>query len=138
MTVPVQNASVTAVWEQRPAAVCVLCSRVACFQARLEAMAGAGLPDAQPVSRRSNACASHLVGVIQELSAWSEDHELAGGLLTVLAIDPYALPCPAGAGQPPGPGLELQPELGFTFCTIAIGRPTPAIRPRPLGGPPGH
>jgi hypothetical protein len=154
MTASVQDAPVRppgdADDDARPAAVCAVCSRVACFQARLEAKAragqagagglctgsdGAGRAGTSQVGRRSNACASHVVSVIQDLSAWFADRDLAGGLLTVLAIDPYALPRQAGrgrhrAGRPGEAGAELQSDPGFAFCTIAIGG-----RAQPLRSP---
>jgi|SRR5215469_14032843 len=91
------------------ATVCSTCSRAAFFQARIESPAG------REPARRANACASHLVEVIELLGAWARDSQLAGGMLTVLAIDPYALPRMNALGLP---------ESGFAFYTTPVtGRP---------------
>jgi hypothetical protein len=70
----------------REAAACGECGREACFQARVDPAAGR-----EHAARHANACASHLVEVIQMLRAWARSSRLAGGWLTVLAIDPYAI-----------------------------------------------
>jgi hypothetical protein len=75
------------------AVACVLCAREAFFQARVEWAAGR-----EHVRRRANACASHVIDAIQLLRAWGHDSEFTGGWLTVLAIDPYALPRLAALG----------------------------------------
>jgi hypothetical protein len=75
------------------AVACVLCAREAFFQARVEWAAGR-----ERIRRRANACASHVIEAIQLLRAWGHDSEYAGGWLTVLAIDPYALPRLAALG----------------------------------------
>jgi hypothetical protein len=72
---------------------CVLCAREAFFQARVEWAAGR-----ERIRRRANACASHVIEAIQLLRAWGHDSELTGGWLTVLAIDPHALPRLAALG----------------------------------------
>jgi hypothetical protein len=86
------------------AAACNACPRAACFQVRVEGSPG-------HACRRENACASHLVDVIDLLRAWARDRRLAGGWLTVLAIDPYALPRLAALGIP---------EPGFAFYSAPI------------------
>jgi hypothetical protein len=84
------------------AAACHACPRAAFFQVRVE------WPPGQPghSHRRANACASHLVEVIEQLRAWARDSHLTGGWLTVLAIDPYALPRLAALGIP-APGFAF-------------------------------
>jgi hypothetical protein len=90
------------------AAACSACAREACFQARVESPAGN-----QHIRRRANACASHLVEVIQMLRAWAGSRLLTGGWLTVLAIDPYALPRLAARGVT---------DHGFAFYSAPITR----------------
>lgn len=90
MTVTLRDATSTA------AIACTVCTRAAFFQARVEWAAGA--PGRDRVRRRANACASHVIDAVQLLRAWGHDSELAGGWLTVLAIDPYAMPRLAALG----------------------------------------
>lgn len=85
------------------AAACSACSRPAFFQARVESPVGR-----EHTLRHANACASHLVEVIELLRAWARGSQLAGGWLTVLAIDPYGLPRMTALGLP---------ESGFAFYT---------------------
>jgi hypothetical protein len=87
------------------ATACSTCSRAACFQARIESTAGS-----EQTRRHANACASHLVEVIQLLRAGAR--ELTGGWLTVLAIDPYALPRLAALGVT---------DQGFAFYSAPVG-----------------
>src|SRR5262245_5581509 len=87
------------------AAACSTCTRAAFFQVRVESPAG------REYVGRANACASHLVEVIELLSAWARESKLAGGWLTVLAIDPYGLPRMNALGLP---------ESGFAFYTAPI------------------
>jgi hypothetical protein len=88
MTVPLPNLT------PGGAVACALCAREACFQARVEWAAGR-----EPVRRRRNACASHVIESIQQLRAWGHDRELTDGWLTVLAIDPYTMPRLAELGS---------------------------------------
>lgn len=81
------------------------CERVACFQALVEATAGH-----KEIGRRANACGRHLADVVQALSAWARDSVITEGWLTVLAVDPCALPRPDTPGGPPRPA-----ENGFAF-----------------------
>jgi hypothetical protein len=83
------------------------CSRATCFQARVEATAGQ-----VRVRRRANACASHLVDMIQALTSWARDSDLAGSRLTVLAIDPGAAARARGMADPN--------DHGLAFSTIPI------------------
>jgi hypothetical protein len=103
------------------AAACSECTRAAFFQARVEWPPGYapsrehGREHGRELTgRRANACASHLVEVIQLLRAWARGSHLTGGWLTVLAIDPYALPRLAALGIP---------EPGFAFYTAPITQP---------------
>jgi hypothetical protein len=83
----IQKAAIQKVMPKR-AAACAACTRAAFFQARVEYPAGPEF-----TRRRANACSAHLVDVIQVLRAWARGRQLiSGGWLTVLAIDPYALP----------------------------------------------
>lgn len=96
------------------AVTCSECTREAFFQARVE-----WPPGREHTQKRANACASHLVEVIELLRTWARGSHLTGGWLTVLAIDPYALPRLAALGIP---------EPGFAFYTAPItqapfGRP---------------
>lgn len=68
---------------------CSTCTRAAFFQARIEVQA-----DHEHPRKRANACACHLVDVVQKLRAWARNRQLTGRL-TVAAIDPdaqHALP----------------------------------------------
>lgn len=101
-------------------AACSVCTRAAFFQARVEWPAGR-----EHTRRRENACASHVVEVMDLLRAWARERQLTGGWLTVLAIDPYALPRMAALGLP---------EPGFAFYTTPIsgrvtGRPGEELAP---------
>jgi hypothetical protein len=96
------------------AAACSACRREACFQARVDPAAGH-----QHAARRANACASHLVEVIQMLRAWASSSRLADGWLTVLAIDPYAVSRLAAEGVT---------DHGFAFYSAPINRPGVAAR----------
>jgi hypothetical protein len=75
------------------AVACIVCARAAFFQARVEWPAGR-----ERIRRRASACASHVIDAIQLLRAWGHDSQLTAGWLTVLAIDPYALPRLAALG----------------------------------------
>lgn len=94
------------------AAACSACAREACFQARVESPAGI-----EHTRRRANACAAHLVEVVQTLRAWGGARNFTGGWLTVLAIDPYALPRLAAHGIA---------DHGFAFYSCPITRPIAA------------
>src|SRR5215469_8957145 len=91
---------------QDGAATCSECTRAASFQARVE-----WPPDGEHTGRRANACAGHLVEVIQLLRTWARGSGRDGAWLTVLAIDPYALPRLAALGIP---------EPGFAFYTAPV------------------
>jgi len=96
------------------AATCGACPRPAYFQARIDTP-----PPSGRTRRRANACASHLVEAMELLRAWNQAHDIAGGRLTVAAIDPYALPWMAAQGIS---------DYGFAFYSAPITRPDPAAR----------
>jgi hypothetical protein len=94
---------------------CTQCGRTAFFQARVEYPAGPEF-----IRRRASTCSSHLIDIIQMLRSWARDRQLAtGGWLTVLAIDPYALPRLAALGIT---------DLGFVFYSAPITRSSAAAR----------
>jgi hypothetical protein len=103
MSAPIPNAT------PGEAVACSVCRREACFQARVESAVGH-----EHTRRRANACASHLVEVIQMLHAWARSSRLSGGWLTVLAIDPYAVSRLAAVGVT---------DHGFAFYSAPINRP---------------
>jgi hypothetical protein len=96
-----------------PAAVaamrCSACPRAAFFQAHVESPAGHEF-----ILRRANACASHLVDVIVQLRAWATGNDVSRGWLTLLAIDPYAIPRFAAMNVV---------DQGFAFYTAPIAEP---------------
>lgn len=94
------------------AAACSVCTRAAFFQACGEWSGGHGL-----IRRRVNTCASHVIEAIQLLRAWGHASGLVDGWLTVLAIDPYALPRLAALGIT---------DPGFAFYSAPIARPVAA------------
>jgi len=90
---------------------------VPCFQVQLEASRP------RQAHRQANACAYHVPDVIEALRAWAGEHDLADGVLTILAIEP------AMSGRVPGqPGPR-----GFAFSRIPLG-PVPRRDPEPRGG----
>jgi hypothetical protein len=90
------------------------CLHAPCFQVQLDASRP------RQAHRQANACAYHVTDVIEALRAWAAERDLAGGQLTILAIEPAAGGrVPGRAGQARGAG---QPELrGFAFSTIPLG-----------------
>jgi hypothetical protein len=60
------------------------CGHAACFQVQLEAS------QPQQAYRQAFACAYHVADVIEALRSWAREHDLTGGQLTVLAIEPAA------------------------------------------------
>ncbi len=70
-----------------PSAACdadARCRHGACFQIQLEASRP------EQAYRQALACAYHVADVIEALRAWARGHDLAGGQLTILAIEPAA------------------------------------------------
>jgi hypothetical protein len=97
------------------------CAHVPCFQVQLEASRP------RPAHRQSNACVYHVADVIEAQRAWAAARGLAGGELTILAIEPAA-----GGRQPgglAGPDASGRSDLsGFAFSTIPL---TSTHRPDP-------
>jgi len=95
------------------------CGRVPCFQVQLEA--------AQPAQadRRALACAYHVADVIETLRGWAGEHGLAGGQLTILAIEPAA-----GGGYADGSSSAKTAALReFAFSTIPLKTLPPGPAP---------
>jgi hypothetical protein len=96
------------------AAACATCTRAASFQARVEYP-----PGHEFIRRRANACSSHLVDIVQALRGWARASQLAGGMMTVLAVDPYALPRLMALGVA---------DPGLVFYSVPISRPGGSAR----------
>ena len=104
------------------------CRHAACFQVQLEA--------SQPrqADRRALACAYHVADVIEALRCWAREHDLAGGQLTILAIEPTAGGHQAGgaAEGPEGPGAGGAKSAAlreFAFSTIPLKTIPPGPAP---------
>ena len=95
------------------------CRHVACFQIRLEAS------QPQQADRQALACAYHVADVIEALRGWAREHHLAGGQLTVLAIEP------AARGRQPGGtnGSKTAALREFAFSTIPLKTIPPGPAP---------
>ena len=93
------------------------CRHAACFQVQLEA--------SQPrqADRRALACAYHVADVIEALRCWAREHDLAGGQLTILAIEPTA-----GGHQAGGAALR---EFAFSTIPLKTIPPGPAPHREP-------
>jgi hypothetical protein len=99
------------------------CGHPACFQIQLEAS------QPQQAYRQVLACAYHVADVIEALRAWAREHDLAGGQLTILAIEPAA-----GGRQPGGTnGSKTAALHEFAFSTIPLKTIPPG--PAPHGDP---
>jgi hypothetical protein len=95
------------------------CGHPACFQIQLEAS------QPQQAYRQALACAYHVADVIEALRAWAREHDLAGGQLTILAIEPVA-----GARQPGGTsGSNTAALREFAFSTIPLKTIPPGPAP---------
>jgi hypothetical protein len=95
------------------------CGRAPCFQVQLEA--------SQPpqADRKALACAHHVAEVIEALRGWARDHDLAGGQLTILAIESAAGERQAdGATGPKSAALRQ-----FAFSTIPLKTIPPGLAP---------
>jgi hypothetical protein len=86
------------------------CGYPVCFHAHVEVPAGRW-----PVRRCAGACGRHLGDLAQILTAWARDSGLAGGQLTILAVDPAAERRRHGPG-----GLPRFVEPGFAFTTMKL------------------
>jgi len=95
------------------------CGHRACFQIQLEAS------QPQQAYRQALACAYHVADVIEALRAWAREHDLAGGQLTILAIEPAA-----GGRQPGGTsGSKTAALREFAFSTIPLKTIPPGPAP---------
>jgi len=108
------------------------CRHAACFQVQLEA--------SQPrqADRRALACAYHVADVIEALRCWAREHDLAGGQLTILAIEPAAGGHQAGGAAEGSEGSEGSGGSGgarsaalreFAFSTIPLKTIPPGPAP---------
>jgi hypothetical protein len=88
------------------------CHRPPRFQAHLDAPQHAQRPR---VRRRTEACASHLGAMVQAMTIWAREQELADGDLTILTINPSS-----GASRPGQPHSDTQTS-GLVFSTIHLG-----------------
>ena len=106
-----------------PATACdadARCIRTACFQVQLEAS------PPQQARRQALACAHHVADVIEALRGWAREQDLAGGQLTVLAIEPAS-----GGRQadgPSGPNTAALREFAFTTLPLRTIPPGSAQR----------
>ena len=101
------------------------CGHAPCFQVQLEAS------QPEQARRQANACAYHVADVIEALRHWAREHSLAGGQLTILAIEPTA-----GGSQAGGTGgPETAALREFAFSTIPLKNipPGPAPDREPTG-----
>ena len=89
------------------------CRHAACFQIHLEAS------QPQQADRQALACAYHVADVIEALRGWAREHDLAGGQLTILAIEPAT--DGRQSAEPAGPGAaDRSDRHGFAFSTIPL------------------
>jgi hypothetical protein len=117
----------------RPSAACDAdprCGHAACFQVQLEAS------QPQQAYRQALACAYHVADVIEALRAWAREHDMAGGQLTILAIEPTAgghlagntTVGSGGAGGDKG-GSKSAALRQFAFSTIPLKTIPPGPAP---------
>ena len=95
------------------------CGHAACFQIQLEA--------SQPrqADRQALACAYHVADVIEALRGWAREHDLAGGQLTILAIEPAA----GGRQADETSGSKTAALREFAFSTIPLKTIPPGPAP---------
>ncbi len=86
------------------------CRHAACFQIQMDATAQ------QQVGRPAVACAYHVADVIEAVRAWAREHDLVGGQLTILAIEPAAYGRQAGTVG--GPKEAALREFAFTTLPL--------------------
>ena len=95
------------------------CGHPACFQIQLEAS------QPQQAYRQALACAYHVADVVEALRGWAREHDLAGGQLTILAIEPAA-----GGRQPAETrGVKTAALREFAFSTIPLKTIPPGPAP---------
>jgi hypothetical protein len=116
----------------RPSAACDAdprCGHAACFQVQLEAS------QPEQAYRQAFACAYHVADVIEALRSWAREHDLAGGQLTVLAIEPAAGGHQAGSatagsgGDGRAGGAKSAALREFAFSTIPLKTIPPGPAP---------
>ncbi|MBV9854338.1 MAG: hypothetical protein JOY82_07395 [Streptosporangiaceae bacterium] len=89
------------------------CHHAVCFQVQLKASGP------EPVLRRTDVCADHLGGMVQELSTWARERGLTGGRLTIFAVDPEESERVKGSGRAQATGRQ---PAAFPFAEIPLGR----------------
>lgn len=95
------------------------CGHPACFQIQLEAS------QPQQAYRQALACAYHVADVVEALRGWAREHDLAGGQLTILAIEPVR-----GGRQPAETsGSKTAALCEFAFSTIPLKTIPPGPAP---------
>jgi hypothetical protein len=103
------------------------CRHAACFQVQLEA--------SQPrrADRRALACAYHVADVIEALRGWAREQDLAGGQLTILAIEPAADGHQAGSAAAGSGDQQSDAKSAalreFAFSTIPLKTIPPGPAP---------
>jgi hypothetical protein len=95
------------------------CGRAPCFQVQLEAS------QPQQADRRALACAHHVADVIEALRGWARERDLAGGQLTILAIEPAADGHQASGTS----GAKTAALREFAFSTIPLKTIPPGPAP---------
>ena len=95
------------------------CGRAPCFQVQLEAT------QPQQADRQALACAHHVADVIETLRGWAREHDLAGGQLTILAIEAAA----GGYHASGTSGAKNAPLREFAFSTIPLKTIPPGPAP---------
>jgi hypothetical protein len=99
------------------------CGRTACFQVQLEAS------EPEQAYRQALACAHHVADVIEALRGWAREHGLAGGQLTILAIEPTAAGHQVGGTS--GPKTAALREFAFSTIPLKTIPPGPAPHREP-------
>jgi hypothetical protein len=102
------------------------CGHAACFQVQLEAS------QPEQAYRQALACAYHVADVIEALRAWAREHDMAGGQLTILAIEPTAGGRQAGnttVGSGGAGGDKSAALREFAFSTIPLKTIPPGPAP---------
>jgi hypothetical protein len=99
------------------------CGKPACFQVQLEAW------QPREAYRHAFACAYHVADVIEALRGWAREHDMAGGQLTILAIEPAAGGHQAGGGSGGAAGAKSAALREFAFSTIPLKTIPPGPAP---------
>jgi hypothetical protein len=101
------------------------CGHPACFQVQVEAS------QPEQAYRKALACAYHVADVVETLRGWARERDLAGGQLTILAIEPAA----GGHHASGTSGTKTAALREFAFSTIPLKTipPGPAPHREPTG-----